>query len=280
MMRRPSPQPSQAGSAEVRVLTAERGIFDFNVVPNFARDYLSTYYCQAPTQDEQAVIAFLASHYRRIPATSWAIEIGCGPTVHHVLPLAPYVSEIHMADYLPENLEQVRLWRDRAPGAHEWQDYTALTLALEGREATPAAVARREAETRAKISRFRHCDLKMDSPLETSDVYPVVACFYCVENIGVTTAEWTRVMRRVAALTAPGGYLFLSALNQTEFYVVRSADGRLNRLPAAYLTEDDFRQILPTLGFDAGATIVESRSFTGQEREGVNGVVLVAARKA
>lgn len=41
-----------------------------------------------------------------------AIDIGCGPTVHHAFPLAPFIREIHLADYLPANLAEVRLWLD------------------------------------------------------------------------------------------------------------------------------------------------------------------------
>jgi hypothetical protein len=262
-----------------RTLSAEKGVFDFVEVSDFARDYLRTYYCQPPTHDEQAVLSFLSRHYPKIQAAPCAIEIGCGPTVHHVLPLAPYVSEIHMADYLPDNLEQVRLWKENAPGAHCWNPYTSLTLVQEGAPAGPADVQRREQDTRRKISRLLHCDLKRDVPLGAPRQYSAVGSFYCAENIGVTKDEWSRVMRRVADLTAPGGYLFMSALRETNFYVVKSADGSPNRLPSALLTERDFRELLPALGFSPQHTVIESQRLAGQEDEGVNGVILVAALK-
>ena len=115
----PRPDDTIGRTADLLVPT---GLFDFREVANFPRDYLATYYCQPPTADEQMVLAFLAEHFPKIASQPCAIEIGCGPTVHHVLPLAPYVSAIHMADYLPENLDEVRRWRDREPGAHGWED--------------------------------------------------------------------------------------------------------------------------------------------------------------
>ena len=266
-------------AAGVDVLTADSGIFDFNVVSNFSQNYLATYYRQPPTTDERAVLSFLTRQYRRIAALPCAIEIGCGPTVHHMLPIAPYVSEIHMADYLPDNLEQVRLWRDSAPNAHAWRHYTSLVLHLEGQAATLGEVAQREAETRHKITTLLRCDLKRDSPLGAERQYAAVCCFYVAENIGIAREEWTRVMSRVAALTAPGGLLFLSALRETDFYVVKSPDGRLQRYPSARLTEGDFQELLPMLGFSRRHTIIESTSLTGQENEGVSGVILVAALK-
>jgi hypothetical protein len=254
-------------------------VFDFGTVPCFARDYLSTYYCQPPAVDEQVVLSFLVRHYPLVTSSPCAIEVGCGPTVHHVLPLAPFVSEIHMADYLPDNLEQVRAWRDHEPGAHRWQEYTAFTLAREGRLSDPAAVAHRETETRRKISQLLPCDLTSDRPLPVTREYPVVASFYCAENIGVTTGQWRNVMRRLAGLIAPGGMLFLSALRETDFYVVRSGDGTLRRLPAACLTASDFEQLLPALGFRGDRTVIESVDLQGLESEGLRGVILVAAQK-
>lgn len=268
---------SQQESAAL--LRPDRGVFDFNVVDNFAADYLTTYYCQPPTQDEQAVLAFLSRQYPKIPAQPCAIEIGCGPTVHHVLPLAPFVSEIHMADYLADNLELVRRWRDGERGAHSWHRYTSLALALEGRSPSAANVQQREADTRRKITRLLACDLKSETPLGMIRQYPVVGSFYCAENIGITRDEWARMMRRLADLVAPGGYLFLSALRETTFYVVQTSDGITRQLPCASLTEDDFAGLLPALGFDPRQSVVESQRLTGQEGEGVNGVILVAARK-
>lgn len=271
--------PSRSQADDVEMLTAEAGVFDFNVVSNFSQNYLKTYYCRPPTTDERAVLSFLARQYPRITSQPCAIEIGCGPTVHHVLPLVPFVSEIHMADYLPDNLEQVRLWRDGAPDAHRWHRYTSLTLTLEGRLNAKADVEQRESETKRKITSLLHCDLKSDPPLGTPRQYAVVGSFYCVENIGITSDQWIKVMRRLASLTASRGYLFLSALRQTRFYVVKSADGRSHRFPSASLIEEDFKEVLPMLGFREQDTVVESRCLKGQESEGVNGVILVAAQK-
>ncbi|MGH9350482.1 MAG: hypothetical protein ACRD26_24805 [Vicinamibacterales bacterium] len=275
----PDARRGPRGQEQVEVLAPDKGIFDFNVVSHFSRNYLATYYCQPPAPDECAVLSFLTREYSRITSQPCAIEIGSGPTVHHVLPIAPYVSEIHMADYLLDNLEEVRRWRDDAPGAHRWHHYTSLALRLQGRPDEPADVAVREADTRRKITRLLHCDLKSDVPLGTRRQYPAVGCFYVVENIGIAKDEWARVMKRVAELTAPGGLLFLSALRETHFYVVKSPDGRLHRYPSAFLTEQDFTDLLPMLGFNPRQTVVESARLTGQEAEGVSGVILVAALK-
>ena len=72
---------------------------------------------------------------------------------------------------------------------------------------------------------------------------------------------------------------FLSALRETDFYVVKSPDGTTHRLPSASLTEQDFIDFLPRLGFSKQHSVVESACLKGQEAEGVKGVILVAALK-
>jgi NNMT/PNMT/TEMT family len=255
------------------------------MVSEFSKDYLFTFYSQGPTPDEEAVFEFLVRHYPKIESQPCIIEIGCGPAVHHVLPAAPFVSEVHMADYLIENLEQVRAWKAGRADAHNWHPFTALTLRLEGKPSDETEVLRRERELKDKITSLLRCDLRRDSPLRSPRQYPVVGCFYCTEVVGctdvagVTKEEWQRVMRRLAGLVAPGGYLFLSAVKETGFYALRSPGGHIRRLPVTSLTEDDFHETLPALGFDTDETIIESRDFTGQEGQGLHGVILVAGRK-
>lgn len=254
-------------------------------VPNFPRDYLLTFYSGGPTPDEHAVFDFLVRHYPKIGMPRRMIELGCGPAIHHALPVVPFVSEIHMADYLDENLSHVRAWRDRGSAAHDWRAFTRLTLTLEGRPAGEDDVAFREGELRGKITALLRCDLRHDSVLGHGAQYPVVGCFYCTEVVGCTDVasaskeEWRQVLRRVAGLVAPGGHLFLSAIKESRSYSLYSSYGRPRRLPTTFLTEQDFHDTLPSLGFDMRETVIESRDFTGQEAEGLHGVILVAGRK-
>jgi hypothetical protein len=256
-----------------------------DAAPDFSRDYLFTFYSHGPTPDEEAVFDFLVCHYPKIQSQRCMIELGCGPAIHHALPAVPFVAEIHMADYLEQNLEHIQAWKEGRSDACNWHGFTALSLKLEGRPFDEQAIVLRERQLRKKITSLLRCDLRQDSPLGHHIQYPVVGCFYCTEVVGctdVTSAskkEWQRVMGRVSDLVAPGGHLFLSAVKESWFYALYSPDGKTRRLPVTFLTEQDFRDTLPALDFDMRETIVESRDFTGQEEEGLHGVILVAARK-
>jgi hypothetical protein len=256
-------------------LTPEDGMFDFRLTRSFTTEYVATFYGDhPPTEDERAVLAFLTEHAARIPGQPRMLEVGCGPTIHHVFPFVPYVSAIDMADYLPENLAAVRRWRTQAPDAYSWRQYARLSLELQERTVSDEQVDRLETEARARLGRLLRCDLKRETILARPRTYPVVGAFYCTEEVGISIPRWERVMDHLCRTVSPGGMLFLSCLQDTDFYLVGDT-----RYPCARITEDDVRRALPALGFDLHASTIESVALESQRDAGLVGVVLVAARK-
>ena len=254
------------------------GTFDFKKAPPFALPYLSTYYMQPPTADETVVSEFLIEQFRSRPPRGRFIELGCGPTIHHVFPFAPHVSEIHMADYLDENLDQVRLWRDAAPGAHDWRPYAGMTLRHEGKDPSPEAIDAREALARAKITQVMRCDLKHDTAPELRGQYDGVGCFYCVEEIGISIEEWHRVLERAVAFLRPGGTLYMAALANMKTYPVRDSAGTLVEYPCACITEADVYTSLCALGFPAHSISLRTSNIEHPDC-GVTATLMVAAVK-
>ncbi len=90
-----------------------------------SREYLQQYYSTATIAiDERANIEFarrkLAEAGRSFDS---AIEVGCGPTLHHAMLLAPHVASLDLADYVCDNLTEISKSLDDAPGAHDWSVY-------------------------------------------------------------------------------------------------------------------------------------------------------------
>lgn len=259
-------------------LQPSAGTFDFRNAPAFAVAYLDTYYKQPPTADETTVSRFLVRGFAcRKPAGRF-IELGCGPTIHHVFPFAPHVREIHMADYLEDNLEQVRLWTRASPGAHDWSQYAAMTLRHEGREDSPQAVAERVRLARAKITRVLHCDLKEETQAERRGQYDGVACFYCTEEIGISLVEWRRVLGNAVAYLRPGGTFYMASLAGMNSYSVRDASGTRFEYPCACLTAADVSAALLDLGFPLAAMTLETSEIEHPDC-GVTATLVVAATK-
>jgi len=256
-------------------LASEDGLFDFRRTRSFTSEYVATFYGDhPPTEDERAVLSFLTTHAPRITGRPRMLEVGCGPTIHHVFPFVPYVAAVDMADYLPENLAAVRRWQRRAPGAYSWRQYARLAVELQSREATDDEVDRLEAGARARIGRLLPCDLKQPTILAGCDTYPVVGAFYCTEEVGISIPRWEGVMEHLGRTVSPGGMLFLSCLQDTDFYLVGET-----RYPCARITEEDVRRALSNLGFDIEASAIESVTLESQREAGLVGVVLAAARK-
>lgn len=253
------------------------GLFDFRRTRGFARAYLHTYYAGPPQIDERLLSRFLVREAARLPRGRF-LEIGCGPTVHHVLPIAPHVAEVHMVDYLDDNLSEVRAWRDGVATAHDWRRFTRLSLQDAGLPYDEVAVRRREALVRARIVRVDRCNLMAATPPGECARYDAVGCFYCAEEVGVTTSAWAEVVGRVAAHVAPGGTLLMAALAGMSSYVVTDPDGVSSELPCAPISDTDVRALLPTLGFPLVKARIESHAIELPD-VGVTATLMVAARK-
>lgn len=259
------------------LLRPDGGQFDFHEGPAFAANYLRTYYEQPPTADETAVTSFLAEELHARPVRGTFVELGCGPTVHHVFPFAPYADTVHMADYLEDNLDQVRLWRAGGEGAHDWTSYVRLALEFEDGAVGEEEVRQRASLTRGKIAKIFSCDLKEDTPVELVGAYDAVGCFYCIEEIGISLAEWRRVLGHAVAYLKPGGTFYMAALGGMSTYFVVGASGERLEYPCANLSEADVSAALEELGFSPQDIRLKTTRIAEPDCE-VTATILAAAR--
>lgn len=110
-------------------------------------------------------------------ALGLCLDVGCGPTVHDALPLAPHAGEVLLSDCPPGNLAEVRKWLDDAPDAHDWSACVGGVLNIEGVAPTGESVRRRVADLLAKVTALLPCDLLRDDPHGRPGTYDLVTCF-------------------------------------------------------------------------------------------------------
>ncbi|GIF73817.1 hypothetical protein Asi02nite_33350 [Asanoa siamensis] len=226
--------------------------------------YLADYY-RTVEPDEIVTIAFLVDALRHAERDQPVLFFGVGPTMHHVFAAAERASEIHLGDYLPANLAEIRRWIDGEPGAHDWRPFIRHTLRCEtGREPTEAEVANRADLTRAKITRLVRVDAGDPRPVDQR--YATVVSAYCADSATDDPATWRRFMRNITGLVRPGGLFVTAALHRCRGYTV---GGRL--FPSANVGEDDLRAVLRP-AFDPH---VEVRA-TGQDTTHGYAAVLLA----
>ncbi len=255
-------------------------ITSFDSAPDYASNYLRTFFMGDPVPDVQALMGFLAGEYKKIEGVPTILEIGCGPIINQIVSAVPFVSSIHMADYRQDNLDQIRKWMDKDPQAHSWGRYTRYALMCEGIIPTERSIRDREEETRRKIQQLSLCDLRKEYPFGIPLQYQAVSCFYTTEQASTNLEEWRSVYRNLAALVAPGGRLFNCAVGHTDHYVLYDSSGATHYYPVPRLSEKDFEQALRENDFDMSKSVVRYQSLSGQESEGVYGVILVSAVKS
>lgn len=218
------------------VLGRHRGhaSFDTDWVP---AAYLADYYCTVEP-DEIATIAFLVDAMHHAPRDQPILYFGTGPTLHHVFACAETASEIHLGDYLPENLAEIQRWIDREPGAHDWRPFVRYTLQCEGNTCpTDDEVTAREDLTRAKITTIVRVDARHPRPVNRS--YPTVVSAYCADSATGDRATWALFMRHITGLVQPGGLFLTAALRRCRGYTVGG-----KTFPGADIDERDLRAAL------------------------------------
>ena len=209
-----------------------------------SRAYLRQYYSDPQLcSDDVELLQILNSWLRRQkPRFGRALDLGCGPTLHYSFTLAPFVDAIDLADYLPGNLAEIRLWLDEAEEAHDWDPRLQGVLTCGGGDIT--TLAARKSLYRTRVSRLLPCDLRKEDPLGHPARYPLVTSFFCAECVATSRSEWKLMLSRMANLVEPGGSLFMTALHDASRYNVLGT--WFSSVP---VTPDDFAIELPKLGF-------------------------------
>jgi hypothetical protein len=244
-------------------LRPEYASFDHDWVPG---EYLADYYREVEP-DERETIAFFVDAIREAEPGRPVLYFGVGPTLHHVFLAAEAASEIHLADYLPENLREIERWLARDPEAHDWRPFVHYTLQCEGiAEPTADQVARREELTRERITKLLQVDARHPRPLD--ERYATVISAYCADSATDDRATWEAFMRHIGGLVRPGGVFLTSALRRCRYYVVGG-----KRFPGANVDEHDVRAALEA-GF--GHVTVETRELAEHASQGYRGIVLAS----
>jgi hypothetical protein len=241
--------------------------FEADWVP---RDYLADYYT-AVEPDELETIRFFTGAIEQASPGEPAFFFGVGPTLHHVFLAAPHVSEIHLGDYLPENLRELQSWIDRDPDAHDWRAFVRYTLECEGIESpTDDQIGTREELTRARITRLVQVDARQPPPAGAR--YATVVSAYCADSATADRDSWATYMRHIAAYVRPGGLFLTAALRRSEGYRVGE-----RWFPSANVDEHDLRALLAA---ECERATVETRELVEHESQGYAGILLASARRA
>lgn len=238
--------------------------------------YVRQYYEYLGTEN-LAILRFLTQEFQRWAPGGRMLDFGCGPTIYQFIAAAARVQEIHVADFLPRNLQAIQDWVAAKPGVFDWREYTSAVLAQEGLTPVDAhAIEAREAQIRKKLTRYLHCDLTADEPVAgvADGFYDILMSNYCLEQIA-PHHDFEDRLARVFALLRPGGRLILQFTCGMLSYPV--GDDDFATLP---LDENDFLRILPRLGFAPASMVCQVVEAEAGLHRSYERFALMAASKA
>ncbi|CAN5156481.1 hypothetical protein BH09PAT2_BH09PAT2_08580 [soil metagenome] len=242
--------------------------------------YLEQYYTtEQISSDEQAVSKYtieILNRYFGNRKVSVCLEFGCGPTIHHASLMVPYTEELHLAEYLPKNLQAVQSWIDDSPNAHNWDIYLEGELDIENQILNKTEnLVNRKGLLKRKITQLYTADIHKVEPLDRDIKYPLVASYYCLECASDSVEQWERNMQNLSNLIQPEGVLILSALRNATSYRA-SQNGHF---PAVSINEEDMLRVFKKLPFDLGSIDISIAKDLEWGEEGFDSIILASAKK-
>ncbi len=238
------------------------------------KEYLSEYYATV-MPDERYAMEFLVESLRGVPEADCALDFGAGPTVHHAFPLVTKAKEVHLAEFLPGNRDEIESWLRHDPDSHNWLSFAQETLKVEGNpHPTVIEALERERATRECVTRVVAADAGETDPLGPSmrGYYPLVTSHYCAEGATNDKATWRRYMRNIAGLVRAEGTLILSACGAADYYCIGE-----RRFPCAGVNGHDLLDSLAENGF--GDVTLRIRQVPDHSEQGYGSVLFACAVK-
>lgn len=244
-----------------------------------AMSYLRQYYSQPHVSDDvEAAMRFVADEAKQRRLSNVRIlDFGSGPAIWGPLPLSPVASAIHFADFMPENLTNIRQWAQNEPGTHDWSAYVdfahQLCSSTYGNDSVNPADF--QSRFRQLICKSYYADIYSDQPvLSEFNTFDVVISNYCLECIQRQKSNWKIFLKRLADLVKPGGTLFLTSILHSSEYLVEG-----NRFPVTTLSVQDIQSELLSLHFPDEHICLKTVPISAWKNEGIERICLAAATK-
>lgn len=246
------------------------------------RHYLKTYYSKIGSEN-LSLLDFFSKAYQGVKKGSIMLEFGGGPTVYPLITAVSKVKTIHFADYLEQNLNEVKLWKDGAADAFSWQKFFKKALHLEGnKRVSKKQIILRKNLVRKKITKFLHCDAFNQDPLgrKYRNYYDIINTNFVTESITDKKEIWEKLIANICSMLKKNGILIMTAIKDARYYHVGK-----RAFPSTRITEEDIIKVLLKLGFKETSFLLFSVPAEVQKEEikgytGYKGLIFLKAERS
>ncbi|MBE9200611.1 MULTISPECIES: guanitoxin biosynthesis pre-guanitoxin forming N-methyltransferase GntF [unclassified Nodularia (in: cyanobacteria)] len=241
----------------------ENDFQSFEAIPylnEYFNNYSSDKYGGIGIENEKFLQFFAEVAHEHNLNNSLLLDFGCGPTIYSIISLGQSCREIHMSDYLQQNLEQVKLWQQGSPEAFDWNSYLRRALQIEtalnqnqpidSYVVTDEKVQQRATLLQEKITSIRPGNARATNPVgeEGKALYEAVISCFCLEGVAENLAEWKQLMANLSSIIKPGGLLIFATQLEADSYRIGDDYRRVLNL-----TEQDIVQTLLNCNFELGS---------------------------
>ncbi|VDL75118.1 unnamed protein product [Nippostrongylus brasiliensis] len=230
---------------------------------------LQDFYTKVDDPAMQMVVTFLPNIVARIGEVKRMLDFGAGPTTHVAASFRNQASEIYLADYLPQNRQELKRWSE-GKSNFDWSQAFKMILTQEGNSWND--LDDMIALTRKKVCGVFHCDClttpSVDLPSDFPGKFDVVVSIFCAEYCCKTYDEYKRAMKNIAEQINPGGFLVMGGLLEETWC---SFGGRV--FMCLYMTKEMMLSALE----EAGLRLEDDRKCIFYE---INGMFMICARKS
>jgi hypothetical protein len=254
--------------------------FDSKVEPQFQdvfdpKDYLNENF-SIPDEEDRFTARFLVDIYKTMPGNFKILEFGGGPSLFSAFTYAKLAREIHFSDYVPASLDDVHLWMSGDDGGFNWRPQIKIILQLEGLPPTESNILKRIKLTRKAITALLHCDARRFPPLNNgNETYDLVAAHHCTDVAAQSNSDWVGILKNVASLVNPGGWLTLSVTTGTQIYTVNGTE-----FPCVSLTSREISDGYRLAGFYPATLEMREMLIPSTVNREYTGMIIAHSRKA
>ncbi|MEH2408069.1 guanitoxin biosynthesis pre-guanitoxin forming N-methyltransferase GntF [Nostoc sp.] len=213
-------------------------------------DYPSDNYGGVGIENEQFLQFFAQVAHEHNLNNSLLLDFGCGPTIYSIVSLGNNCREIHMSDYLQQNLDQVKLWQQGNPQVFDWNPYLRRALQMEtalnqnkstdsSLNITDEQVQQRATLLQQKITSIRQGNARAINPVgeEGKALYEAVVSSFCLEGVAEDVAEWKKLITNLSSTIKLGGLLIFATQIEADSYRIGDGYGTVVNLSEEYIVQ-------------------------------------------
>ena len=234
-------------------------------------NYPANSYGGVGVENEQFLQFFAQAAHDHDLNNSLLLDFGSGPTIYSIISLGRNSREIHMSDYLQQNLAQVELWQQDSPQAFNWNPYLRRALQMETAlnqntsiessldiPITDEQVQQRAVLLRKKISSIKQGNARDNNPVgaEGKELYEVVVSSFCLEGVAEDLTEWQKLLTNLTSTIKSGGLLVFATQIEADSYRIGEGYGTI-----VNLTEKDIVEALLERNFVADS--IKTKELSG-----------------